>query len=300
MKQLLLLVLASTILQISITNIANAQMIGYDRKRASDSFNIIDTSHLVVCYDYYFKDKNDKEYHDIKYLEFGNNLIKYSTHIGFRMDTLDSRMSETKTSYNPYKALGLAENDFPDREDIYFNWPKADWLTVTNLVCDNELYYEEKFPYMEWTILVETDTISGYFCRSAQTVFRGRTYTVFFTVDIPLGIGPWKFNGLPGLILYAYDEDRNFCWKIKSISQFETGPIMLAQDRKKHKCSSMSEYKRLSDKLLKDPLGAYTERYANKFIQKDEFGNVKEISREEINSILLSVMPIFYDKEILE
>lgn len=299
MKQLFLLVLAGTILQISITDIANAQMLGYDRKRASDSFKIIDSSHLVVSYDYCFKDKNNKEYHDIKYLEFGNDVVKYSTHIGFRMDTLDSKMSETQTSYNPYKALGLAENDFPDREDIYFNWPKTDRLTVTNLICDNELYYEETIPHMEWTIQMETNTISGYFCQSAQTVFRGRTYTVFFTVDIPLGMGPWKFNGLPGLILYAYDEDRNFCWKIRSISQSETGPILLAQDRKKHKCRSMSEYKKLSDKLLKDPLGTYTESYAGKFMQTDEFGNTNEISREEINSIILSEMPVFYDKEIL-
>ena len=172
------------------------------------------------------KDKNGKEYHDIKSVEYGNRVIKYSTLIGWRMDTLDSRMSKTETSYNPYEMLGLSENDFPDREDVYFNWPEADRLTVTNLICDNELYYEE---------------------------------------------------------------DWNFCWKVRSISRSGTVPILLAQDRKKH-----------SDKLLRDPLGTYIESYANKFTQIDRFGNVSTISREEINSIFLSIMPEFYEKEIIE
>ena len=296
MKQVVL----SVLLLMSFVGAMNAQMLGYDRKRASDGFCTIDTSHLVVSYDYYFKDKNGKEYHDIKSVEYGNRVIKYSTLIGWRMDTLDSRMSKTETSYNPYEMLGLSENDFPDREDEYFNWPEADRLTVTNLICDNELYYEEPVPFMEWAVQAETDTIAGYFCQSAQTVFRGRTYTVFFTVDIPIGTGLWKFNGVPGLIMYAYDEDWNFCWKVRSISRSGTVPILLAQDRKKHRCSSMSEYKNLSDKLLRDPLGTYIESYANKFTQIDRFGNVSTISHEEINSIFLSIMPELYEKEIIE
>ena len=222
MKQVVL----SVLLLMSFVGAMNAQMLGYDRKRASDGFCTIDTSHLVVSYDYYFKDKNGKEYHDIKSVEYGNRVIKYSTLIGWRMDTLDSRMSKTETSYNPYEMLGLSENDFPDREDVYFNWPEADRLTVTNLICDNELYYEE---------------------------------------------------------------DWNFCWKVRSISRSGTVPILLAQDRKKH-----------SDKLLRDPLGTYIESYANKFTQIDRFGNVSTISREDINSIFLSILPEFYEKEIIE
>lgn len=37
----------------------------------------------------------------------------------------------------------------------------------------------------------------------ATTIFRGRKWTVYFTEDIPLPLGPWKLGALPGLILSA-------------------------------------------------------------------------------------------------
>ena len=49
-------------------------------------------------------------------------------------------------------------------------------------------------------------TVCGYVCRKAEATFRGIRWTAWYAPDIPLGIGPWKFNGLPGLVLWAYDD----------------------------------------------------------------------------------------------
>jgi hypothetical protein len=43
--------------------------------------------------------------------------------------------------------------------------------------------------------------ISGYKCYKAGLTWRGRSYTAYYTLDIPLPFGPYKFKGLPGLIL---------------------------------------------------------------------------------------------------
>ena len=40
--------------------------------------------------------------------------------------------------------------------------------------------------------------------------FRGRLYTAWYYPDIPLPIGPWKLQGLPGIILEAYDAEAFF------------------------------------------------------------------------------------------
>lgn len=52
---------------------------------------------------------------------------------------------------------------------------------------------------------MDNDTILGYHCMLATTQFRGRTYSAWFALDIPINDGPWKFHGLPGLILKVED-----------------------------------------------------------------------------------------------
>lgn len=47
----------------------------------------------------------------------------------------------------------------------------------------------------------------------ATCTFRGREYTAWFCVDIPISNGPWKFGGLPGLILKVYDKDHLFVFE---------------------------------------------------------------------------------------
>lgn len=38
----------------------------------------------------------------------------------------------------------------------------------------------------------------GFKCKSATAEFRGRKYKVWYTMEIPIPIGPWKLGGLPG------------------------------------------------------------------------------------------------------
>lgn len=66
---------------------------------------------------------------------------------------------------------------------------------------------EDDFDW-NWELHAETKEISGFTCQKATIKFRGRNYTAWFTTDIPVQFGPWKFQGLPGLILEVYDEDR--------------------------------------------------------------------------------------------
>lgn len=73
-----------------------------------------------------------------------------------------------------------------------------------------EYFVKEKAYFINWNLLDETKKINNFTCQKATGKFRGRTYTAWFTSEIPLSYGPWKLNGLPGLILEVYDEDGLF------------------------------------------------------------------------------------------
>lgn len=60
---------------------------------------------------------------------------------------------------------------------------------------------------IKWTITNETKNVGNLKCKKANCRFRGRNYTAWFTEEIPLPFGPWKINGLPGLILEVVDEE---------------------------------------------------------------------------------------------
>lgn len=79
--------------------------------------------------------------------------------------------------------------------------------------------YEEPTPKFAWHQAELRDTICGYPCFMATAKFRGRRWSVWYAPDIPISAGPWKFHGLPGLILRACDSSEDYIWECTSISQ---------------------------------------------------------------------------------
>ena len=76
---------------------------------------------------------------------------------------------------------------------------------------------QENIPVIPWQLKNEVKTISGYVCKKAEATFRGRKYTVWYTSAIPVSVGPWKLQGLPGAILEAKSEDGEVAFEVESI-----------------------------------------------------------------------------------
>ena len=79
-------------------------------------------------------------------------------------------------------------------------------------------YYDEPFSEIDWLIVEDsTKTILDYQCIMATTDFHGRKWTVWFTPEIPMQDGPWKFCGLPGLIMEASEPSVQHCFTVTGI-----------------------------------------------------------------------------------
>lgn len=89
-------------------------------------------------------------------------------------------------------------------EFYYKNIPEEKFRFMENFF-GNYFYLDEPLPVIKWNIEPETKMIGTYQCQRATTSFKGRNYEAWFCVQLPYQDGPWKLNGLPGLILEAYD-----------------------------------------------------------------------------------------------
>ncbi len=103
---------------------------------------------------------------------------------------------DTRAVYNTYrdtypKAFVRSKDSFSERETFI--------LSVTE--CTDSCVR------FDWQLHDDTLTVCGYTCRKAVANFRGRTWTAWYTEQIPIDAGPWKLHGLPGLILKASDQN---------------------------------------------------------------------------------------------
>jgi GLPGLI family protein len=73
--------------------------------------------------------------------------------------------------------------------------------------------YEEDRP-LNWKMSSETTKIGEYKVQKATTDFAGRKWTAWFTTDLPYQDGPYKFGGLPGLIVKVEDDNGDYSFDL--------------------------------------------------------------------------------------
>ncbi|WP_052266159.1 GLPGLI family protein [Pedobacter kyungheensis] len=94
----------------------------------------------------------------------------------------------------------------PTQEDYFFFASEHKMITKERLF--NNYLVEEPAATIDWKILKDTMSFSGVACQKATTRFKGRNWIAWFATEIPFQSGPWKLNGLPGLIIEAYDDKK--------------------------------------------------------------------------------------------
>jgi GLPGLI family protein len=193
-------------------------------------YKVLDSAKLKITYKLiYLKDSdrpNDK-YTDIETLLIGEKMSKYfSTSYADYNDeihkALKSRRYTSAIPNAPAASLGI---------EIYKKFAKNE-MTVVDLRTrlHNDFLYTESIPIINWSISNVTSTIASHTCQKATAEFRGRKYEVWFTSEIPINAGPWKFGGLPGLILKVTDDKQHYSFECIGIEQLSKKESIIMYD----------------------------------------------------------------------
>jgi len=81
------------------------------------------------------------------------------------------------------------------------------------------LQYTQKLPVLAWKLVDSTKIILNFKAQKATLYYKGRYYTAWYTTEIAVPEGPYKFWGLPGLILEIADSKNEYSFSIKGIEK---------------------------------------------------------------------------------
>ena len=165
-------------------------------------------------------------YIDLQRLEVGNGCSKYSS-------LFLKRSVERTRVVGPNIAIGKKDgkngtfwNDI-QYTDLYFkDGQVTEYVSMPMHNTRNNSWFTEPCPPQQWTLHNDTMTVLEHRCQKATCHWRGRDFVAWFAKDIPIRRGPWKFNGLPGLILKLYDTDRFYTFEAVNLKN-SNEPMML-------------------------------------------------------------------------
>lgn len=162
----------------------------------------------------------------------------------YKSDSLNQAMNTEFMRLTVKNNLSLFESQFSHKADSILDSPSFDQSSM-NLLSNylksnftykiykihpnNEIKYYDKIgnktyhidqnnKTVKWQITSTTKKIAEYTCRRATTSFAGRQWEAWFTTAIPLSEGPYKFSGLPGLIISLHDNDNNYSFDLIKIN----------------------------------------------------------------------------------
>lgn len=181
-----------------------------------------DTAQAIVRYKFtHIRDttKRDTPYVENMVLMLGRTASVYKSY-DYKIRQEQMRKSLTEQLNNGSTNLNFKSAGGLGSTSEYFQFPNEKKFVTKERVVNSYLIYDP-MPEMTWKITADTASFSGLQCQKATTRFKGRNYIAWFCADLPYRAGPWKLNGLPGLIVEAYDTKKEVIFKFDGIEKVD-------------------------------------------------------------------------------
>lgn len=151
---------------------------------------------------------------------------------------------------------------------------------------------------VSWKISAEKEKVGQWDTQKATANFAGREWTAWFTNDIPLQDGPYKFSGLPGLIVKLEDKTKSHVFEMKGIKKLSPQEFDAVTKPKNEISINLQQYQKLIEEYEKDPTKGLKQVVAGGIVMMQSGGDkqwlreretkMKEELRKDNNKIELS------------
>jgi GLPGLI family protein len=154
------------------------------------------------------------------YLEVDDHISVFKSQTTHLKDSILS-------SNNPRALFGIQKSKF--RYKIYKDRKNDELISLYDFTTF-KYKTEKKLPQLVWKIENSKKYIIGYETTLARIHFKGRDYEAWFAPNLPVSEGPYKFHGLPGIILEIYDSKNHYHFTAQGIEKIKESVNLADKD----------------------------------------------------------------------
>lgn len=171
----------------------------------------------------HMRDTTDRQnlYNENMILFLGSHSSAYKSYDKKMADALVRKQIQEQMANNPGGNVRIMRGKNSGSNTEYYQFA-ADGKLVRRERLINSYLIEEPMPAINWKIENDTASFGGLHCQKATTHFKGRNYIAWFCPDLPFHGGPWKLNGLPGVIVDAHDTKNEVVFKFDGVEKVAT------------------------------------------------------------------------------
>lgn len=182
-------------------------------------------------------------------LDVSEKFSKFYSYNNYKYDSIsksniDKEISDSNLKIKKSKNSYIIIKDYPD-------------FTISLISRIGQTKYNVKDERtLKWNILSENDVLGNFKIQKAETKFAGRKWMAWFTTEIPIQEGPYKFRGLPGLILKISDNTNSHSFVlvgIQKLNNINSKTDNFVFDFGTNQNISQEKYKQILEGFRKDP-----------------------------------------------
>jgi GLPGLI family protein len=205
---------------------------------------------------YQLDSTNSAKRTEILYLLLGKTLSKFESRGELAADSILAfyetvPVSQADASISTSQLITLTRSRFH--------------YTIYKLAASRQVYhydristthyrYEEPTNSLNWTITPATATVAGYACQRATASYGGRQWEAWFTREVPVSEGPYKFYGLPGLIVKVSDTRQHYVFELAKLTK-PTTERLITLPKKTPIATDRATFRRAQAAYNTDPAG---------------------------------------------
>mgnify|MGYP003599673649 FL=1 len=156
---------------------------------------------------------------EMMFLDTSKDGSKYYSYTVYHSDSLTKVDTEKQLKVSDSAYIDPAKQRGIVRYSVTKTYP--DHKTNIHRTFGMYAYKISEDRKIHWKVTSEKEKIGEWSAQRAETDFAGRQWMAWFSTDIPIQDGPYKFHSLPGLIVKIEDKSGSHKLELKGIKNID-------------------------------------------------------------------------------